>query len=619
MTNLNKIVVFIFLIIFLYSCTNKINKSNPNLSTYPGWVKDAVFYQIFPERFNNGDTSNDPTIEDQKGSWPHDEVREWSISPWTAAWYKLQPWEELNGKGFYYNAQLRRYGGDIQGIIEKLDYLHELGITAIYLNPVFESPSLHKYDAAYYRHIDDNFGPNPIRDKQIISTEINDDPTTWKWTTADSLFLKFLENAHKKGIHVIIDGVFNHVGLNFWAFRDVREKGKTSKYIDWFTIKEWDDPSTEEDEFDYECWFGAKTLPELKEDDKGIISGPREHIFSIVKRWMDPNGDGDPSDGIDGWRLDVAEKVNPEFWKEFRVFVKKINPNAYITAELFWDDWDEKKLMNPSSWLKGDQFDGVMNYPWGAAVLESFANPSTKLPMSAFEQNIRRLFGNIKDTLNYIQLNLYDSHDTERLSTHLVNPDIFIDTYVSLNNNENYDIRKPNETEIKKQKLLSLIQMTFIGAPMIYYGDEAGMWGADDPDERKPMLWQEFEYENESHHPFGKKRPDDTVVFNTELFEYYKKIINMRNNYAVLRRGNLKIVYTDDVNKTLIYKRKYGSTTCYILLNNSEITQEFELELPGVKKMMGFKNALNPDEVFYIKGNLKMSLPGLSGKVILNM
>ena len=271
---------------------------------------------------------------------------------------------------------------------------------------------------------------------------------------------------------------------------------KNSKYVNWFTIKKWDDPTTAKDEFDYECWFGARTLPELREDEHGVVSGPKEHIFAIVKRWMDPNGDGDPSDGIDGWRLDVAEKVNPEFWKDFRKIVKSINPRAYITAELFWDDWNNKKLMNPKLWLQGDQFDGVMNYQWGSAVLESFINPNTENAMSKFKDKITRIFNSNYDTLKYIQLNLYDSHDTERLITHIINPTIYLDTYVSANNNENYNLRKPNSSEIEKQKLLALIQMTFVGAPMVYYGDEAGMWGADDPDERKPMVWPEYKYEN---------------------------------------------------------------------------------------------------------------------------
>ncbi len=608
-------IIFIVLII-IFSVYSKPDPSIEfNLSTYPAWVQDAVFYQIFPERFNNGDSSNDPTIADQKGSWPHDEITNWSISPWTSDWYKLQPWEKKNGNGFYYNAQLRRYGGDIQGIIDKLDYLKDLGISAIYLNPIFESPSLHKYDAAYYHHIEDNFGPDPLKDRQIIATENPADPETWKWTTADKLFLELLDLAHQKGIRVIIDGVFNHTGLRFWAFEDVMKNQEKSPYLNWFTIKKWDNPETAENEFDYECWFGAKTLPELREDENGIVSEPREHIFAIVKRWMDPNGDGNPADGIDGWRLDVAEKVSPEFWKEFRKVVKSINPQAYITAELFWDDWNNKKLMNPEPWLQGDQFDGNMNYPWGSAVLESFTNPNTKNPMSTFVNEIDSVMKNCPDTINYILQNLYDSHDTERLATHIINPEIYLDTYVSANNNENYNLRKPNSAEIQKQKLLALIQMTSLGAPMIYYGDEAGMWGADDPDERKPMVWPELNYENESHHPFGKERPDDTVTFNIDLFNYYKNILSIRNDNNALRRGNWKPILVDDKNNVLVYKRTYKSDFCLIAVNNSEKDQLISIQIDGNKNK--FKELLSDKNINITDSKLSLNLTPNSGVVLI--
>jgi len=615
MNFLLKIVVVAVISFFFLSCSTTQTTKYDDHSTYPAWAKDAVFYQIFPERFHNGDKSNDPTIEDHKGAWPHDEITEWSISPWTADWYKLQPWEEKNGRGFYYNAQLRRYGGDIQGVIDKLDYLKELGINAIYFNPIFESPSLHKYDATYYHHIDDNFGPDPAKDRKIITTENTADPKTWKWTTADSLFLKLLNIAHEKGIRIIIDGVFNHTGIRFWAFEDILKNMEKSPFVDWYTIKKWDNPETAENEFEYECWFGAKTLPEFKEDKDGIVEGPQDHIFSAVKRWMDPNDDGDPSDGIDGWRLDVAEKVSPEFWKKFRKHVKAINPQAYITAELFWDDWNNKKLMNPKPWLQGDQFDANMNYPWGAAVLESITNPNTEKPMTTLINELDLVMTNCPDTINYILQNLYDSHDTERLGTHIVNPEVYLDTYVNLNNNADYDPRKPNTSEIKRQKLLVLIQMTSLGAPMIYYGDEAGMWGTDDPDERKPMIWQDFKYENETHHPFGKERPNDPVNFNADLFNYYKKTISLRNEHEVLRRGSWIPVIADDAKNVLIYKRSNSTGSLIIVINNSDIEQN--VTIPQENEITAVKNLLNNDEITVSEAGFNINLSPVSGTILL--
>jgi glycosidase len=176
----------------------------------PQWAKDAIWYQIFPERFRNGDRSNDPTPADLEMS----PGREWKVSPWTSDWYKLQPWEEKFSSRFYGNVFERRYGGDIQGVIDKLDYLSDLGITAIYFNPVFDAISLHKYDASTYHHIDHTFGPDPHGDQELIKGE-TEDPGTWKWTSADSLFLRLIKEAHRRGIKVIIDGVFNHSGTRF--------------------------------------------------------------------------------------------------------------------------------------------------------------------------------------------------------------------------------------------------------------------------------------------------------------------------------------------------------------------------------------------------------------------
>jgi len=269
---------------------------SPNLSQYsvPEWAKRAVWYQIFPERFRNGDTTNDPELVDILGSWPHDSSSNYHVSDWTGDWYALQSWEKPEKGDFYYHVQRRRYGGDLQGVIDKLDYLQDLGITAIYFNPLFESPSMHKYDGASYHHIDDNFGPDPAGDKKLIATEDPIDPATWQWTSADSLFLNLIEACHNRNIRVIIDGVFNHVGLNFWAFKDVVKNQENSRYKDWFIIKKWDDPGTPENEFDYEGWAGVKELPEIREDEHGILPEPRQYIFHAVKRWMDPNNDGDP-------------------------------------------------------------------------------------------------------------------------------------------------------------------------------------------------------------------------------------------------------------------------------------------------------------------------------------
>ncbi|NOX18135.1 MAG: glycoside hydrolase family 13 protein, partial [Chlorobi bacterium] len=491
--------IFAFLFVLIFGSLNLAQTTIPRV---PAWAKEAVWYQIFPERFANGDRANDPKPIDMKGAWPYFVPEGWQIHPWTSDWYKLQPWEKANGHDFYWNAGVRRYGGDLQGVIDKLDYLQDLGINAIYFNPLFESPSLHKYDASMYRHIDNNFGPDPAKDREIWASENPADAKTWKFTTADSLFLHLLEEAHKRNIRVIIDGVFNHVGTTFWAFQDVVKNQEKSKYKDWFYIESFDNPETEENEFSYRGWYGVKDLPEIREDENGLVEGPKKHIFAIVKRWMDPNGDGDPSDGIDGWRLDVAEMVNHNFWKEFRKVVKEINPEAYIVGEVWWKDWTNNVMFNAAPWLQGDQFDAVMNYRFVRALKHFVIDKKNNCGAKGFVDSSKNQYRDYDKENLYVLMNLLGSHDTERLASLIRNPDGWYDHYANPQQNENFDVNKPNEEDRLKQKLIVGMQMTLPGAPQVYYGDEAGMWGGDDPDDRKPMVWKELTYETETAHPF---------------------------------------------------------------------------------------------------------------------
>ena len=423
----------------------------------PQWAKDAVWYQIFPERFRNGDTRNDQTSPDLEIG----PERGWNISPWTSDWYKLQPWEEKHSKRFYGNVFERRYGGDMQGVIDKLDYLSDLGITAIYFNPVFDAISLHKYDASTYHHIDRNFGPDPQGDLQLIKLE-SDDPATWKWTSADSLFLKLIRESHTRGIKVIIDGVFNHCGTRFWAFQDVVKNQQRSRYATWFDVRQWDDPSTPQNEFKHKGWWDVQELPEFWEGDSSFARPVWNYFFNITKRWMDPNGDGNPSDGIDGWRLDVGNEVSHLFWKGWRKHVKSINPDAYIVGEI-WDD--------ASKWLAGDEFDAVMNYPFARAVVRFFIDTDgRRLKPSEFDRELATIRKDYPGEISYVLQNLIDSHDTDRLASMIMNPNRKYDDQNGLRNNPNYDVGKPTAGARRLQKLILLFQMTYVGAPMIYYG-----------------------------------------------------------------------------------------------------------------------------------------------------
>lgn len=568
-----------YLVIFSFLSVSHFCQTS--LEKPPQWAKEAIWYQIFPERFFNGDKNNDPKPIDLESAWPYFVPKDWQIHPWTSDWYELQPWEKNTKMDFYSNAGLRRYGGDLQGIIDKLDYLKELGINAIYLNPIFEAPSLHKYDASMYHHIDNNFGPDPEGDRKIWESEEPNNSDTWKWTSADKLFLKLIKEAHKRNIKIIIDGVFNHTGTTFWAFKDVIKNQQNSPYKDWYVIRKWDDPSTLENEFEYQGWFGVKDLPEIREDENGIVEGPANHIHEILRRWMDPNKDGNPDDGIDGWRLDVADMVNHKFWQKFRKWVREINPNAYLVGEVWWKDWQNYEMYNASLWLK-NEFDAVMNYRFTRAVKDLIFSKKYFTGIEGFIDTIKTMISQYGENY-YVMMNLLGSHDTERLASLIVNPDNLYDHYGNPGQNPEFDVRKPNEEEIKKQKLAVAIQFTMPGAPHIYYGDEAGMWGGDDPDCRKPMVWKEFKYDIEKSHPLGKFRNPDSVCFNEELFNWYKKLTSIRNQNKVLSNGNIEFLSGIN-NNILIYKREFKSDKIIVIANiNSNETMIDINSIPYLK------------------------------------
>jgi glycosidase len=545
------------------------------------WYKQAVWYQIFPERFFNGNTLNDPMPVDIYEERPFIISSDWKIHPWNSDWYQLQDWELKYNVPFYWATSLRRYGGDLHGVIQKLDYLQDLGITSIYLNPIFESQSHHKYNAAMYHHIDNNFGTNPEKDREIWQTENPADNTMWKWTSADSVFLNLIKECHKRNMKIIIDGVFNHVGKNFWAFEDVVKNQEKSKFAEWFTIKKFDDTTTAENEFDYQGWYGINDLPEFYEDENGFREDVKKHFHDVVKRWMDPNNDRNPEDGIDGWRLDVAEMVNINFWKEFRSWVKEINPESYITGEVWWQDWKNNKMFNAEKWLDGESFDGVMNYRFARAVKEFFINEKNKISSVAFADTLKNIYTDYSFEQCLSLQNLLDSHDVDRISSQLNNPDIWYDHDGNPEQNKNYNIENIDEKKKARLKLIVAAQMTLPGSPMIYYGDEAGMWGGDDPDCRKPMIWRDVNYEPETHHPFGKKRNASVVKFDEDLFQWYKKLISVRKENHVLSVGDIEFIPSDS--NTLIYKRFLDSDTIYVIINNADSPKSINLSRLNIR------------------------------------
>ena len=514
----------------------ELDDSNLDEVKTPEWTKHAIWYQIMVDRFRNGDKANDPS----------------RTMPWGQSWYEASPWEGSDGQSFYeWYVFDRICGGDLQGLGAKLDHLAELGVNALYLNPIFQAESCHKYNATSYLHVDDRYGV-PGDYFEVEKKEDLLDAATWQWTRSDRLFLDFLKEAKSRGFRVIIDGVFNHVGTAHPAFRDVLQKGRDSRFADWFDVRSWDP-------FEYEGWAGFGGLPAFKKNDDGIeCQAVKDHIFAITRRWMDPDGDGDPSDGIDGWRLDVPNEIALPFWVEWCAEVRSINPEAYISGEI-WDRAEE--------WLDGNSFDAVMNYEFARILFDWIGAKNEKITATLADERLAALRNAYPTEITYSLQNLIDSHDTDRAVSKIHNPDRPYDRDNREQDDPKYDGGRPPQDAYRRLRLLALFQMTYVGAPMIYYGDEVGMWGSDDPNNRKPMVWSDLEQNDD---PENRTMPD--------VLESYKRMIALRREYKALRTGKFETILTDDQQDVWMYRRVDEDEEILVAINASE--RHAEIQLP---------------------------------------
>ena len=632
--NLLKIILLSFLSISLLTnvCGQQQSKNtspvNKSLASVPAWAKEVVWYQIFVERFRNGDPNNDPTPKDMYGSYPEYIPEDWKITPWGHDWYAHESWlDKIKARGFNSKIQARRYGGDLQGVLDKIDYIQSLGVTAIYFNPLNDSPSLHKYDARNYTHIDRNFGPDPKGDVTIMDSEIPDDPSTWKWTAADKIFLKVIEEFHKRGIRVIMDYSWNHTGKEFWALNDIKKNGKNSKFADWYNIIEFDNPQTPENEFKYEGWGGGNIyMPVFKKDiippDDKVMpfegnlhsESLKQHIYNVSKRWLDPDKDGNPADGVDGFRLDVSGEIPMGFWRDYRKVVRSVNPEAYLVGEIWWLEWPDK-LLDPKVFLEGDQYDAIMNYRWYRVARGFFGQAEPILTPTGFVKEIDRINKGIGTDNLEVMMNVSSTHDSPRLSTSLYNKTM--DKYKAKPaDNPDYKINKPDTRTLQEQRLLLIHQFTFTGAPQIWNGEEVGMWGADDPDCRKPIVWDDLVYEDEraAFDP-SRTRPVDIVKPDKDLFSFYQKLIKMRKENPVLIYGNLSFPVADDEKMILAYCRSKGNDEIICVFNRSDKAQSVDIPVSGSANFMDIiseecKTYKTSDSV------LKISLEPLTAKVL---
>jgi cyclomaltodextrinase len=580
----------------------------------PNWAAEAVFYQIFPERFCNGDPHNDPTRDSLER--PIKPGPSWRLSSWTADWYSRDDWEKELGPNFYSDGVLeRRYGGDLQGVINKLDYLSDLGINTIYFNPLFYSESLHKYDGNSYHHIDPNFGPDPQGDLKMIERE-TEDPKTWKWTAADKLFLDLLKQCHARGIRVIIDGVFNHTGRDFFAFKDIRKNQAKSHYKDWYAITSFDDPQTKRNEFSYKGWWGHMTLPIFAASANGqdMHPGPKAYIFAATKRWMQPRGKR--ADGIDGWRLDVAEERPTKFWADWNALVRQLNPDAYTTAEIW---------KSAAEFVKNDGFSACMNYNAFAIPVKGFLIDN-KIPASKFAQLLDERRTAFPPATAAVMQNLVDSHDVDRVASMIVNGEgtkYSTDMEFDFNQHNNaassqtYDLRKPNERERNIQRLIVLLQMTYLGAPMIYYGDEVGMWGGGDPDCRMPMVWPDRQYDPQVGDPRSHERKPDEVKFDRELFDFYKQAIALHRQHHALNHGEISFLAADDTQRAIVFSRKSTKETLLVALNRGDKDARINVNISSdnLTPIFVTRGEIESVKTEAAANGLDLILPSLTGAV----
>ena len=531
----------------------------PGFST-PDWAKGAVMYQIFTDRFYNGDKSND--VETNEYYYIGDYSR------------RVTNWDKYPA-----NMGVREfYGGDLQGVMDKLDYLQELGVEVVYFNPLFVSPSNHKYDIQDYDYIDPHYGKIVDDGGEVLPNGVTDNSQATKYkkrTTglknleaSNELFIKLVEELHRRGMKVILDGVFNHCGsFNKWMDRERIYEGEEdyepgayvsadSPYRSYFRFFK-EGPENWPYNGNYDGWWGHDTLPKLNYEDSVKLEN---YILYIGRKWVSPPYN------VDGWRLDVAadlgrsNEYNHDFWKKFRRAVKDANPNALILAEHYGD---------PSDWLRGDEWDTVMNYDafmepitWFLTGMEKHSDEAREELLGNIDNFIGSMAHHMSNMLTpslQVAMNELSNHDHSRFLTR---------TNHMVGRVEHLGPEAANEYVNKAvMREAVVMQMTWVGAPTVYYGDEAGVCGFTDPDNRRTYPWG-----HEDH----------------ELIAFHKEAIRIHKGHPALRTGSLKILGGEE--NILSYARFKGHDRIIVVINNRSERAEvkvpvWEAEIPAQCRM----------------------------------
>ena len=511
----------------------------------PDWAKGAVMYQIFVDRFANGDPTND--VETGEYSYISDvsvKVEQWNKPP-----------AAMGVREFY--------GGDLQGLINRLDYLQSLGVEVLYLNPIFVSPSNHKYDCQDYDYVDPHYGKIISDCDGRMESWDRDNSHAYKYIrrvtdmqnleASNDLFVHLVEELHRRGMKIILDGVFNHCGsFNKWMDREriyENQEGypkgayvsKDSPYRSYFRFDEDDWPYNGS----YEGWWGHETLPKLNYEDSDELL---KHILRIGRKWVSPPFNAD------GWRVDVAadigysEEFNHQFWKLFRKEVKEANPDAIILAEHYG---------SPERWLRGDEWDTVMNYDafmeplsWFLTGMEKHSDEFREDLLGnsdAFINSMKHHMRNLPMSSLYTAMNELSNHDHSRFLTRTNHKTGRISSLGSLAASEDINPAVMREAVA--------VQMTWPGSPTVYYGDEAGVCGFTDPDNRRTYPWGREDY---------------------QMMDFHREMIHIHRTIPVLKNGSLVFLWNDF--QGLSYGRFTREEVLIVILNNQEEERPVEIE-----------------------------------------
>jgi glycosidase len=390
-------------------------------------------------------------------------------------------------------------------------------------------------------------------------------------------------------MRVVLNVAFDRVGVGFWAFRDVRVRGRASRYADWFGIARFDDPKTAADDMDYATYMGTREMPSVRRQGDTLAPGPHAYVLSVLSRWSDPNGDGDPADGVDGWRFLDAERLPMGFLREARKHVLARSPDAALLGEIFWEDRENEILRHPLPWLRGDVLDAVTQHRWSAAVRAFFFDKTASIQASEFDGRVGVLRAEVPWETTLAQLLALDGPHTERIGSQGVNADRGYDRRSSPREDPTYDIRAPRVDEWRKARLVATLQFTSPGVPVIWYGSEAGLWGADEPDSHKPMLWKDFTFEDEATHPFGQKRPRDKVRFDEDMTRFYQLLGRLRQALPALRKGTSETLVVDDSRRVLAFERAFDGqrVICAFNASDRETTVDVAFDPPSRELLSG--------------------------------